>query len=337
VRALTLDRGNILARAFADQGGRTPYEKVMSLRAAVVTKTNDLPVYVDNATLAGGVARVLVSPLRLTQGLTNNTDTVERCGAMLVQATLHPCDLVPAKRERDLVQVLGPNRDMPILSAATLGARFPVITAPGYVKSCSGAGTLDHDSSTTCDSSSSMSDGGFLENTGLMTITDVLPDIYERVAYYNRHHSTRYAIYVVELDNHARAEASSGQINSATAATTVVNITNAMNFIEGYARESVINYVGSACYDRIYPRTDPAAGAPTGWLLSDEAERGLARSLDSQAWKYAKKRNGAETKKKIYANAPLRTFVRWVDGITEDPRCVPWAAPAPARRADTTN
>jgi hypothetical protein len=295
VRALTRDRGNILADAIAGEGGRSPLPTV-PLRSVTVQPDNDLPVYIDNATLAGGVARVLASPLDLAARLTNNADTNHVCGELIASRTL--CNTTPVARVRDLANVLGPQRDMPLFDASTLGARFPVITAPGYVASC-GSG---------CESSSSMSDGGFLENSGLLTIRDLLPDILQRVAGYNRAHpAARYAIYVVELDNHSRRSADTGEIASARVATTALNLTSARDFIEGYARESVVDFVGSACYVRVHPTVNAAGSAPTGWLLSDDAERGLAQSLAS----------GSAT------NPTLQMLVSWIDGANADRSCIP--------------
>jgi hypothetical protein len=295
VRALARDRGNILADAVAGKGGRAPLPDV-SLRSVTVRADNDLPVYIDNATLAGGVARVLASPLDLAARLTNNADTNHVCGELVASTTL--CNPTPVARVRDLANVLGPARDMPLFDAATLGARFPVITAPGYVASC-GSG---------CESSSSMSDGGFLENSGLLTIRDLLPDIRQRVAGYNHAHpSTPYAIYVVELDNHSRRSADTGEIASARVATTALNLTSARDFIEGYARESVVDFAGSACYLRVHPTVNAAGSAPTGWLLSDDAERGLAQSLSA----------GSAT------NPTLQMLVSWIDGANADRSCVP--------------
>ncbi|MDX6524849.1 MAG: hypothetical protein QOI43_360, partial [Gaiellales bacterium] len=148
----------------------------------------------------------------------------------------------------------------------------------------------------------------FLENSGLLTIRDLLPDIRQRVAGYNHAHpSTPYAIYVVELDNHSRRSADTGEIASARVATTALNLTSARDFIEGYARESVVDFVGSACYLRVHPTVNAAGSAPTGWLLSDDAERGLAQSLSA----------GSAT------NPTLQMLVSWIDGANADRSCVP--------------
>jgi hypothetical protein len=313
VRALTLDRGTILARSIAGEGGRELLT-TMSLRSAMATPTNDLPAFIDNATLAGGVARVLASPLRLARGLTNEPDLRSVCGQLIEPADETLCNPMPVARARDLVDVLGPNRDMSLFAASTLGARFPIITAPGYVASCDEPGTIERPTdpkAPACADSSSMSDGGFLENSGLLTIRDLLPDIRQRVAFYDAQHpDSPYAIYVVELDNHTRREADTGTIHSARVATTALNLTSARDFIEGYARESLIDYVGSGCYLRIFPGVSAAGSAPTGWLLSDDAEQGLAQSLALHPTDRRRDR-------------PLRTLVSWIDGTTENHGCVP--------------
>jgi hypothetical protein len=277
----------------------------VQLRDVTVTPTNDLPVYIDNATLAGGVARVLASPLNLGVRLSNNLIETPRCGRLRPQT--NACDPTPVTRVRDLVDVLGPRRDISLYAASTLGARFPVITAPGFVASCKSVGALDYTKQDVCEPGSSMSDGGFLENSGLLTIHDLLPAIRTRVASYNARHARKYAIYVVELDNHAQRDADKGEIGSARVGATVLNLTSARNFIEGYARESVVEYVGSDCFLRVHPSVSAAGSAPTGWLLSDDAERGLAQSLLSTP----------------VPPATVAKLVKWIDGTTTKRSCVP--------------
>ena len=227
VAALTRDRGNVLADSVGGAGGREPLPEV-SLRSVTPTKSNHLPVYIDNATLAGGVARVVVSPLELALHLTNNPEGRTNCGTMRSEPV---CTLPPVARARDLVDVLGDNRDMPLMAAATLGARFPIITAPGYVASCNDAGAWEHDQLIGCDEPhSSMSDGGFLENTGLLTIREMLPLVVRRIAAENRKlaqensKAAPFTLYVVELDNHARKLTDKGEIKSGGGAgTTLLN------------------------------------------------------------------------------------------------------------------
>ena len=311
VAALTRDRGNVLADSVGGAGGREPLPEV-SLRSVTPTKSNHLPVYIDNATLAGGVARVVVSPLELALHLTNNPEGRTNCGTMRSEPV---CTLPPVARARDLVDVLGDNRDMPLMAAATLGARFPIITAPGYVASCNDAGAWEHDQLIGCDEPhSSMSDGGFLENTGLLTIREMLPLVVRRIAAENRKlaqensKAAPFTLYVVELDNHARKLTDKGEIKSGGGAgTTLLNLTSARDFIEGYARESVINFVGSACFLRVHPTASAAGNAPTGWLLSDDAESGLAQSIQAPSPTYK----------------DVERLVRWMDGTGTNADCTP--------------
>jgi hypothetical protein len=311
VAALTRDRGNVLADSVAGAGGREPLPQV-SLRSIMPTQSNDLPAYIDNATLAGGVARVIVSPLELALHLTNNAEERPGCGTMRAEP---PCTQPPVARARDLVDVLGDHRDMPLMAAATLGARFPIITAPGYVASCNDPGAWMHEGEARCDEPrSSMSDGGFLENTGLLTIRELLPLISRRLAAENARLAEEgsgaapYTLYVVEFDNHERKQTDKGEIKSGGGAgTTLLNLTSARDFIEGYARESVINFVGSACYLRVHPTASAAGNAPTGWLLSDDAESGLAQSLQAPSPTYA----------------DVRKLVRWMDGSGTEAECAP--------------
>ena len=78
-------------------------------------------------------------------------------------------------------------------------------------------------------------------------------------------------------------------------------------FIEGYARESVINFVGSACFLRVHPTASAAGNAPTGWLLSDDAESGLAQSIQAPSPTYE----------------DVERLVRWMDGTGTNADCTP--------------
>ena len=60
------------------------------LRSVMPTRSNDLPAYVDNATLALEVARVVVSPLELALHLTNNAEVRPSCGTMRSEPAWSP-------------------------------------------------------------------------------------------------------------------------------------------------------------------------------------------------------------------------------------------------------
>ena len=159
-----------------------------------------------------------------------------------------------------------------------------------------------------------MSDGGFLENSGLLTLREILPLVSRRLAAENAKlaqespEAAPYTLYVVELDNHARKITDTGEIQSkGGAGATLLNLTSARDFIEGYARESVINFVGSGCFLRVHPTASAAATAPTGWLLSDDAESGLAQSLQAPSPTYT----------------DVRQLVRWMDGSSTNAECTP--------------
>jgi hypothetical protein len=142
----------------------------------------------------------------------------------------------------------------------------------------------------------------------------MLPLVVRRIAAENRKlaqensNAAPFTLYVVELDNHARKLTDKGEIKSGGGAgTTLLNLTSARDFIEGYARESVINFVGSGCFLRVHPTASAAGNAPTGWLLSDDAESGLAQSIQEPSPTYK----------------DVDRLVRWMDGTGTNADCTP--------------
>ena len=57
----------------------------------------------------------------------------------------------------------------------------------------------------------------------------------------------------------------------------------------------------------MHPTASAAGNAPTGWLLSDDAESGLAQSLQAPSPTYA----------------DVLKLVRWMDGTGTNAECAP--------------
>ena len=167
--------------------------------------------------------------------------------------------------------------DVPELSAAILSARFPVVTPTGrlFAPSCEPA------------TSASAVDGGYLENAGVATLADVLPQLEELVRAENeRRGSTRIVIVALEIAN----VVGRGREGEPTRTTSrppapsapqqaLLHVTGASEYISADARAHVRAAVTPACFAYVQP--PPARGwrASVGWRLSRAARQELESAI----------------------------------------------------------
>lgn len=150
------DRALVQEAAIAGQTGLVPSEEM----TAAIPKS---PVAVFNGALDGADGRVLASPLALSPPRAPDPE----------------CDTAPTGEPGagsvDARDVLAPDQDVPLITAAGLSARFPGIAPAGRLGDQQG-------SKAGCDVAPPLApvevrDGGYVENTGLMTIAELLPQI----------------------------------------------------------------------------------------------------------------------------------------------------------------
>jgi hypothetical protein len=140
------------------------------LRATVSGSTDGAvkpgaPVTIFNGALDGSVGRLLMSPLNLAP-------PYDQTGACLDAAKT---DVPGALDARD---VLTRGTQLPLVTAALLSARFPAVEPPGRVGTHATEGLPE----SVCPAQAPLPavrvrDGGYVENSGLLTIVDLLPAI----------------------------------------------------------------------------------------------------------------------------------------------------------------
>jgi hypothetical protein len=279
---LTRDRAAVLEQTF-DQTGATPgsaaFERLRTawaLRAAHDAQQRALaatvPLVVTNATRVGGADRVSVSAADLAPW-----PAPDAAGVGI------PGDPSPLAGSRDVVNMLCNTSDLRLTTAAILGARFPYVSPSGRVGGQDCSAEADPNA---CGSpcATSMVDGGYSDNSGLLTIDTLWPQLARRVAEHNAHAARPIAPIVVELDNHYHAPNTFETARGAQHETLVPPMTafGLHTFVERYSREEAFHLAGRNCVLALSPELHPGLKAPLGWTLSrstrDELQQALTRS-----------------------------------------------------------
>jgi hypothetical protein len=195
--------------------------------------------------------------------------------------------------------------DMRAVTAALLSARFPVVSPSGALLRC----VVDSTPVTRQKPAVERRlvtytvDGGYFENSGLLTLLQMWHAIEPRVLELNADSARprRIVPWVIVADNHYRdrADAPPGRrplellvLFKALASTS--NRVVSQGTLEQQARaalgsgaeclgtrgpEAVVNAVG--CFAVIAPSREPTVAAPLGWVLSRTSRTDLDRRLDS--------------------------------------------------------
>jgi hypothetical protein len=233
--------------------------------------TDGAPVTIFNGTVSGGDGRVLMSPLQLAPPRPPDPGCPTRATGE------------PSAGSVDAYDVVGRNRDVPLVTAALLSARFPVIAPPGRLGDGPAVG---------CDDGVPLPpirvrDGGYLENTGLLTITDLLPTIDAAIDRWrgDREHPERRAIHVqvmvLSVDDDPMVLDGAPTLTEARAGTLSIAQQAGPEYLSRMSRERLTTcQYPNVSYLRISPQPHAGASAATGWEVSTTARRrDLANAL----------------------------------------------------------
>jgi hypothetical protein len=268
---LTQDRAAVLEETF-DRVWPARGAQI-GLRGAWASRAQSgAPLLVINATANGGHERVNVSAANLSAW-----PSPEDAGATRPDPT-------PLAGSRDAVDLLCSASDLRVSTAALLGARFPYVSPSGRL---SGSSCADGRSAvaTPCGApcATSMVDGGYADNTGLLTIDTLWPALRRLVVAHNAvPGAVELAPVIVEIDNHYQAPGALLSGRTKTSFETVVPPATAFGvhgFIEGYAREQALHLAGRDCVLTLSPALHPGLTAPLGWALSDATREELRQAL----------------------------------------------------------
>jgi hypothetical protein len=220
------------------------------------------PVPVFNGSVNGAEGRVLLSRLALAPPRPNDP------GCEQVQRAIPPEPGAGSLDGHDVLRKEGAVRgtDVPLVTAALLSARFPVVAPPARL----GDRERKH---TRCGTPLPLApvkvrDGGYVENTGVLTITDLLPQIRESVEKY-KPKRTQVQIVVVSIDDDSTVLEGDPELSKRNGPDLGVATRVNDKYLSQLARDRITScQYPQVSYERISPPPHGGAQAATGWELS---------------------------------------------------------------------
>lgn len=268
---LELDRAAVQENAIARRpwdGGASPDEALTALwsRSVAPGSTTATPATVFNSALAGSRGRVLASPFDLAP----ESVIDESCGPVARNTSEVATDAIDAH------DMLRGQEDFDVTTAALLSGRFPIIDPPARIgrsktiepkrgdkASCLSPGV-------TTLPAVFVRDGGYVENSGLFTITQLLPEIERGITDWKADNpGIQVVVWAVSIDDdvydlvNRKAPVSDRPSPASLAAQAGPDTLTAL------ARETLLlHHPPVDCYFRISPAPRIGAHAATGWELS---------------------------------------------------------------------
>jgi len=261
-----------------------------------------MPAPVFNMAVSGGIGRVAESPLDLAPMSVLD----DQC------RPVHATDDAGATGLLDAADLYAGAQDFSVTTAGLLSGRFPVVDPVARVGDSDRAvparppgqsGCLDQQVQTL--PSVVVRDGGYVENTGLLTITQALPAIQRGIATWEATHDTPVVVWVLSIDDDPAQL--NGVRNPTAHGPGPLSITQRANdmTLTTMTRDALaLGENGVACYGRISPQPRIGAQAASGWELSVTVRlHDLVSSLNAEGQNYDRIR-------------AVRTFL---SGVLSDP------------------
>jgi hypothetical protein len=166
----------------------------------------------------------------------------------------------------DGYDLLGSDEDMTMLSAALLSARFPFLEPPGRLGSRTKRSDQECGGRPPQERAAKLRDGGTYENTGMMTLVDLLEPIEDGIgAWERKHHRVDVRIIVVSVDDDPPPiDPNPGLIRRVLGS-------EASGRSDTARRRACADT--SVAYVRISPQPHVGAQAATGWEISETSRR----------------------------------------------------------------
>jgi len=244
-----------------------------------------MPATVFNMAVSGGVGRVAASPLDLApmSVLDDQCRPVHSTADAGVTGLLDSADLYAAPQ------------DFSVTTAGLLSGRFPVVDPVARVgdsdravpaRPAGQSGCLDQQVQTL--PAVFVRDGGYVENTGLLTIAQALPAIQRGITAWEAGHDIPVVVWVLSIDDDA------AQLNGARNPTahgpgplSITQRANDMTLTTMTRDALALGENGVACYGRISPQPRIGAQAASGWELSVTVRlHDLVSSLSAEGQNY---------------------------------------------------
>ena len=157
-----------------------------------------------------------------------------------------------------------------------------------------------------------MVDGGYFDNSGMLTLAGLSGQLRSLVEEYNASHARGIAPFVIDIDNSYQARdpkfTDPGQIAESTVPLQTAGVRGA---VERWARGRIYATFPRRCAITLAPSTHPALMAPLGWTLSEATMDELDMALDGEG------RDGDDKSSGRRGN--LRMVQGWLDSETSLP------------------
>jgi hypothetical protein len=193
---------------------------------------------------------------------------------------------------QDIGELLCPESDIRLSTAALLSARFPFITPAARVPHCRNR-----------DLATFVVDGGYFDTSASSAIVELWTKLEPLVSSFNRSTTTQCVVpAMIQIDNHytepkgvkktTRPPELLVPVDAVQAARNArendARQTAALAFDGAFGPYARITFKGNEIdrYAHVYPRARPGTPAPLGWALSNEAMKDLTDQLGGPANKH---------------------------------------------------
>ena len=242
---------------------------------------NDRPVTVFNAALDGADGRVLMSPVSLSPPRLAGCETPwtgEPAAGSMDGHDMLNAHTGSGTRPRTFT-AHEPYRDIPLVTSALLSARFPVVAPAGRLGTTEVAeGVRGCDNPPATLPPATLRDGGYMENSGLLTVIEVLPSIRAAIESWEPQRGgdrpAEVPVIVVSVDDDPVLVGGDPELGRAPRSTLGISKRSGPGYFTRLARDRLESCQYSGVhYVRISPAPHVGAAAATGWEVSATARR----------------------------------------------------------------
>jgi hypothetical protein len=255
----------------------------------LAARRDGAPVTVFNAALDGADGRVLISPVALAPPRPSNATCPTIATGEPAAGSVDGHDVLNVQHEvggaggARRFEAVAPFRDVPLVTAAVLSARFPVVAPAARL----GDADPTRASCTVVPPTHppvQLRDGGYVENSGVLTIVELLPAIRRAVRAWKRDHHRRdldVPLVVVSIDDDPEVADADPALEEAPRQDLGIQKRAGPSYLTRMARDRLQScQYANVHYVRISPVAHAGAQAATGWEISRTVrEEDLAASL----------------------------------------------------------